>query len=171
MKFELAEFDYYSPYLHKAVDVYCAVWDRNQDNSTVFFKKYARMSQFIGYVALIEEHVVGMAFGNESQAGQWWHDKVSKQIGKHHPALQNAWSLTELAVLKSYRKHQIGSVLHDRILREQTCPNVLLSTQVDNHTARHFYEKRNWTYLHKGFSFQKERQSYCIMHKAIHHEH
>lgn len=170
MTVDLAEFDYHSPYLHQAVAVYCAVWQRNQDNSTLLFKRYARMPQFEGYVALLDGDVVGMAFGTASSKGQWWHDKVSQHIGEHHHALQNAWSLTELAVLKPYRKHAIGSVLHDRVLQEQPCTNVLLSTQVDNQTARRFYEKREWTYLHEGFSFRKDRQPYCIMHRAIRHE-
>ncbi|MEO1290520.1 MAG: GNAT family N-acetyltransferase [Chloroflexota bacterium] len=169
MTFELAEFDYYSPYLHKAVDVYCTVWGRNLEDSTTFFRKYARMQHFVGYVALVGGHVVGIAFGTASQAGQWWHDKVSTHVGKNHHALANAWVLTELAVLQPYRKHNIGSALHDKVLEQQPFPNVLLSTQVDNVKAREFYEKRHWTYLHRGFSFQKNRPNYCIMHRAMPH--
>lgn len=167
MRFELIPFNYHSSLLHDAVSVYCTVWGRDKEDSTVFFRKYARMTDFVGYVATVESKVVGTAFGTISQVGQWWHDKVAKKIGRNHPALKSAWVLTELAVLQAYRKHHIGSHLHDCVLSEQPYPNVLLSTQEDNLIARHFYEKRDWTYLHKGFSFQKGRPHYCIMHKDL----
>jgi len=170
MNFELQPFDYHSPLLHDAVDVYCKVWERDTENSTIFFRKYARIADFVGYVATVENQVIGTAFGTRSQAGQWWHDKVARQVGRKHKALKNAWVLTELAVLAPYRKHNIGSALHDRVLAEQPYPNILLSTQVDNMVARRFYEKRNWTYLHRGFSFQKNRPPYCIMYKDMAHE-
>ena len=128
------------------------------------------MLDFIGYVAVMNEKIVGTAFGTASRAGQWWHDKVAKQVGRNHKALKNAWVLTELAVLEDYRKHHIGGHLHDKVLSEQAYPNVLLSTQVDNIVARQFYENRHWTYLHRGFAFQKDRPPYCIMHKDLSHD-
>lgn len=170
MNVNFQAFDAKSPYFRDAVDVYCTVWHRNYDDSAVFFKRYTQMPDFIGYVAIVESRVVGIAFGTASQFGQWWHDKVAQQVGQSHPALHNTWVLTELAVLNRFRKHQIGSRLHDLVLSEQPYPNVILSTQVDNMTARKFYEKRQWQYLHHGFSFQSGRQPYCIMHKVMTHD-
>ena len=170
MKFELIPFTYYSPLLHDAVNVYSTVWERDKEDSTIFFRKYARMPDFVGYVASVNNKIVGTAFGTISQSGQWWHDKVARHVGRKHKALKNAWVLTELAVLEDYRKHHIGSHLHDKVLDEQIYPNALLSTQVDNMVARRFYENRNWTYLHRGFAFHKGRPLYCIMHKDLSHE-
>lgn len=171
MNVELSPFNYRSSLLHDAVRVYCRVWGRDLEESTIFFRKYARMPDFVGYVASVDSKIIGTAFGTVSQAGQWWHDIVAKHVGENHKALNAAWVLTELAVLRDYRKHNIGSRLHDKVLAEQVYPNALLSTQADNMLARYFYENRNWTYLHRGFSFQKSRPPYCIMHKDLSHDH
>lgn len=170
MNFELISFNYRSSLLYDAVHVYCRVWGREKEASTIFFRKYARMPDFVGYIASVDSKIVGTAFGTISQTGQWWHDKVAKHVGLNHKALKNAWVLTELAVLKDYRKHNIGSHLHDKVLSEQPYPNVLLSTGLDNMLARYFYENRNWTYLHRGCAFQKGRPLYCIMHKELNHD-
>lgn len=167
MEVELIAYNFRSSLLHDAVNVYCEVWQRDKQDSTIFFRKYARMPDFIGYVASVGGAVVGTAFGTVSLAGQWWHDRVAKEVGRNHSALQEAWVLTELAVLEAYRKHKIGHQLHKLVLSEQPYPNALLSTQVDNYVARKFYENRKWTYLHKGFPFQKGRPHYCIMHRDM----
>lgn len=170
MPVELIAFNYHSSLLYEAVQVYCEVWERNKEDSLMFFQRYARYGHFLGYVASYNSRVIGMGFGTISESGQWWHDKVAQQVGRAHQALQDAWVLTELAVLKEYRNQGIGIALHDRVIREQPFANVLLSTQVSNTGARRFYERQGWTYLHAGFAFQRGRPFYCIMHKAISHD-
>lgn len=167
MQFSLQAFDYHSPYLQDAIDVYCKVWERDTDNSTIFFRKYTRFPDFVGFVAYADAQAVGFAMGARSEKGQWWHDKVAKNVGATHSALDNAWVLIELAVLSNYRRHHIGTLLHDHILKTQTNPNALLSTQIDNRPARRFYEAHQWTYLHQGMIFNKSRQKYCIMHRDM----
>ncbi|MGJ3240644.1 MAG: hypothetical protein ACFE0Q_18190, partial [Anaerolineae bacterium] len=115
MLFELIPFTARSPLFHDAVRVYCTVWQRATDDSTVFFRKYTQMPDFVGYVARVETDVVGVVFGVASQTGQWWPDQVARQVGRRHHALQRAWILTELAVLAPYRKHRIGSHLLERV--------------------------------------------------------
>jgi ribosomal protein S18 acetylase RimI-like enzyme len=169
MELELISFNYRSSLLYEALRIYCTVWGRDKEESLSFFRKYARMPDFLGYVASVDNSIVGMGFGTASQTGQWWHDKVAEKIGKSHPALQDAWVLTELAVLRDYRQKNIGSLIHERLVKEIRYPNMLLSTQADNFGAKRFYEHRGWTYLHKGFAFQEGRPLYCIMHKDTKH--
>jgi hypothetical protein len=170
MSIEFIPFSYQSSLFYDAVRIYCEVWGRDRQGSLLFFQRYAEYGYFSGYVASHHSRVIGMGFGTISKKGQWWHDKVAEQVGENHSALQEAWVLTELAVLKEYRNKQIGSALHKRILKTQPFRNVLLSTQVDNFGARRFYEKQGWGYLHAGFSFQRGQMPYCIMHKVINHE-
>ena len=170
MRIELYPFDYRSSHLQNAIDVYCNVWERDTDNSTIFFRKYARFPDFVGYIAYVEAQAVGFVMGARSEKGQWWHDKVAKNVGARHPSITNAWVLIELAVLEDFRRHNIGTVLHDHILSKKNYPNALLSTQIDNYPARRFYEGHHWTYLHQGILFNKGRQKYCIMHKDTHNE-
>ncbi|GAB5491106.1 MAG: hypothetical protein Phog2KO_13210 [Phototrophicaceae bacterium] len=170
MQLSLHPFEYRSPRLQDAIDMYCKVWERDKDNSTVFFRKYTRFPDFLGYVAYVDSQAVGFVMGARSEKGQWWYDKVAKNIGKTHPALDNAWVLIELAVLADYRRHNIGTVLHNHILSKKNYPNALLSTQIDNYPARRFYEAHHWTYLHQGMLFNKGRQKYCIMHRDTRHD-
>jgi hypothetical protein len=171
MEIELIGFNYRSSLLYEALRIYCTVWGRDKEESLSFFRKYARMPDFLGYVASLENTIIGMGFGTASQTGQWWHDKVAEKVGANHPALQDAWVLTELAVLREYRQRNIGSIIHSRLMKEIKYSNALLSTQVDNLGAKRFYEQRGWTYLHKGFAFQEGRPLYCIMHKDLKHGH
>jgi ribosomal protein S18 acetylase RimI-like enzyme len=170
MAVEIIPYHYRSHLLQDAVRIYVETWKRNREESLVFFRNYAQLEHFYGFVARVDEHVVGVAFGVESKEGRWWHDKVAEQIGADHPALQEAWVLTELAVLPNYRNQQIGTLLHDHILDEQPCPNVLLSTQVSNTGARRFYERHGWDTLHAGFPFHRGHEPYVIMHKLIDYE-
>lgn len=165
----LIPFGHASDWLYEAAMIYAAVWGRNTSDSLLFFRHHADYSDYRGVIALLGTVPVGFAFGTRSESGQWWHDKVCERVGSQHPALQNAWVLTELGVLDGYRNRHIGGMLHDRMLQLQPASNVLLSTQVDNDGARRFYERRGWQYLHHGFQFQPGRPAYVIMHHTVTH--
>lgn len=157
-----------APLMREAARVYAAVWGRNWQDSMSFFRKYAHYPHFYGYVAQHERSIVGMGFGTQSLPGQWWHDKVTAHLGAGHPALQDAWVLTELAVLDAFRNSHIGSAIHNQLLREQPLPNALLSTQVNNSGAQRFYTRHGWRIIHEGFAFGRGREHYVIMHRVCH---
>lgn len=163
MNVEILAFEVYSEAFYSAARIYATVWGHDEEESLMLFRRYARLSHFYGYVARINQHIVGMAFGTASQEGQWWHDKVAEKIGRKHSALRDAWVLTEIAVLPDFQNQGLGAILHDRVTTAQPLPNLLLSTQVANLQARHFYEKRAWVYLHSGFTFQYGGEAYVIM--------
>jgi len=167
MSVKIIPYHYRSPLLQEAVRIYTTVWERDKEDSFFFFRKFAQYSHFYGFVAQVDERVVGMTFGTTSLPGQWWHDKVAAQVGADHPALHHAWVLTELAVLAAYRNQQIGAMLLDHVLDVQPFPNVLLSTQASNSKAQRFYERHGWRYLHPGFAFNRGHEPYVIMHKAL----
>ena len=162
----LAPFNHNSRYFEDAVRVYMAVFgDNSYSGSLIFFDRYSHYPHFQGLVAVVKRQVVGMAFGTQSLSGQWWHDKVAEQVGVEHPALHNAWVLTELGVLAAYRNQGIGVRLHDAIIARQPLPNLLLSTQVANQGARRLYERLGWAYLHMGFAFNEGQEPYCVMYR------
>lgn len=165
MDIKIVPYDCQLPYFDDALRIYCIVWGRDYHDSLIFFRNYGRLPDFCGYIALVGNHAVGFAFGTRSECGQWWHDKVAQHVGKRHIALQDAWVLTEIAVLAEYRNSDIGGMLHDAVIEQQTHQNVLLSTQVSNIGARRFYERRGWSYLHKGFAFNRGSQPYVVMHR------
>ncbi|MDQ7026896.1 MAG: GNAT family N-acetyltransferase [Anaerolineae bacterium] len=169
MAVKIIPYHYRSPLLQEAVRVYIDVWQRNKEESLVFFRNYAQLPYFYGFVAQQNKKIVGTAFGVQSKTGQWWHDKVAAQVGANHPTLQESWVLTELAVLDAYRNQQIGALLHDHVLNVQPFPNVLLSTQVSNIGAQRFYQQHGWQIIHAGFAFTRGHEPYVIMHKSVTH--
>lgn len=169
MDYDIVPFTPQSTLLYDAVRVYATVWQRDAEESLLFFRKFASLPDFVAFIARREKQVVGMAFGTASLPGQWWHDKVAARVGEGHPAFQRAWVLTELAVLQSCRNQGVGAALHDRIVVAQPMPNLLLSTQVDNVGARRFYARRQWRILHAGFAFIQGNTQYVILHKHIKH--
>lgn len=156
-----------SPHLEAAVAVYHEYTPGNIGFQTQFFTSHMERLGYVGFVAQIEDKIVGIVFGSRSLAGQWWHEHVAKHVGEDHRALQNTWVLTQLNVLKVYRNRGIGKLLHDKIIAAQTYPHLLLSTPVANKAAQRFYERYGWDFLHTGFKFFEGDECYAIMHKAL----
>lgn len=149
-----------------AVKVYMVVFGQtNFVASTAFFRKYTSYPYYQGRIVLDESMVVGLAFGALSEPGNWWHDRVAEQVGFDHPALQDAWVLVELGILAPYRNRGIGTQLHNHIVQSQPLPNLLLSTQQDNLSARRLYERLGWDYLHSGFAFSRGDEPYVVMYR------
>lgn len=156
-----------SPYVMDAVHIYNEYISAELDYQEHFFRTHMRRPGYVGLLAQVDECIVGVAFGSFSLGGQWWHDRVATHVGAEHPALQDAWVLTQLNVLKAYRNRTIGKQLHDAIIEKQTQPNLLLSTQVANHHAQRFYKRYGWHILHDGFIFSSGDEPYKILHKTV----
>ncbi len=156
-----------SPLLEPATKVYVTTWGFELDGSLDFVTRYCDYSGFYGLAALSEGNVVGMAFGVLSSPGHWWHDAVARSVGASHAALQNAWVLVEICVLPDFRNKEIGSRLHDQLLKTQIYPRALLSTRIENDGARRFYEGKGWKYLHEKVIFDPGDPLYVVMGKEI----
>lgn len=155
-----------SPYFLEAVEIYTAFTGRDLNDSAYHFRSYMHYPGYHGLVAVVVGRAVGMGFGTRSLPGHWWHDQVAARVGSAHPALQDAWLLTELHVREQYRNRQIGGHLHDALIAQQPYDNLLLSTPVAS-AARRFYERHGWHYLHEGFAFVPGDPAYAIMHKKL----
>jgi len=156
-----------SPYVIGAVSVYNDYIAGEFKYQEHFFRSHMRRPGYVGFVAIADEKVVGVAFGSHSLGGKWWHERVAVRVGHHHPAVQNAWVLTQLNVLTDYRNHKIGSRLHDHIIQQQSRPNLLLSTQVANIAAQRFYKRHGWQILHSGFRFSSGDERYMILSRSV----
>lgn len=131
-----------------------------------FFMDHVQRPDYVGFVARHKGKVIGMTFGEASLRGQWWHDVVAKHVGINCAALQEAWVLTQLNVLRDYRNHGIGAQLHDAIVAQQPHHQLLLSTQQSNRAAQRFYQRRGWVVLHPGIVFSRGDEPYMIMRKT-----
>jgi ribosomal protein S18 acetylase RimI-like enzyme len=156
-----------SALLAPATKVYVSTWGFDPEDSLDFVTRYADYPGFYGLAALSEGNVVGMGFGVLSSPGHWWHDAVAKAVGADHPALQNAWVLVEICVLQEYRNQNIGSLVHDQLLKTQLYPRALLSTRMENNGARRFYEAKGWSYLTEELIFDPGDPAYAVMSKEM----
>ncbi len=157
-----------SPHFEAAIRVYTTVFLREWEPSLALFSEQARRRDFRGSVALVDGTVIGMGFGARAEAGHYWYDGIAEQVGADHPALQQAWNLVELAVVADYRRQYIGTSLVDVLLAAQPCSRALLSVIVGNTTARQFYERRDWKYLHLGLTFATApHKQYAIMGREV----
>jgi len=167
MQVRILAFDAQSPHFEAAVAVYSEYAPGHVDFHRHFFVEHTQRPQFMGLIAEVESQIVGVSFGSRCVPGQWWYDNVAAQVGTAHPALQNAFELTQLNVLAAYRNAGIGGLLHDTLLARQANPQALLSTQVANRGAQRFYKGRGWQILHPGFAFSKHDEPYAILHKVL----
>lgn len=114
-------------------------------------------------MAIRDGRAVGMGFGVDALLGNWWVDIVAGALGRRHPALQDAWTLVELAVRPAYRGRGVGTGLHDALWAAHNRPRAVLSTQIDNEGARRLYERLGWRLLHPGLLFPGNPVPYVIM--------
>jgi ribosomal protein S18 acetylase RimI-like enzyme len=102
--------------------------------------------KFLG--AFGEQHqLVGFVYGYRGAAGQWWHDRVAKALGRGGSRRwlpKGHFEFTELHVRGEYRRRGIGGALHDAIFDGLDAPTAVLSTQTDNAPAIKLYEGRGW---------------------------
>ena len=160
----IVPFDRASPYFAGAVTVYTQTWQHPRGAGESYFHRYSTgFPGFLGRVALLDGLVVGAGFGMRSLPGQWWHDTVAGAVGINHPALRDAWVLAELAILEPYRGRGIGSSLHDTLLAAQPCPRALLSTELQNTRAQHFYRRLGWRSLHPGLAFRPGNPLFVVL--------
>lgn len=110
---------------------------------------------------------VGMAFGHQGFAGNWWYDRVLKDLGEHHPRVRDAWVFVELSVKAAWRRQGIATLLHDTLLAAQSCPRAILSTAIDNLTAQRFYLEKGWRVLHAGFAFREGQGPYVVLGREV----
>lgn len=168
MTVQLHSYTRASPFLDDAVQIFVQTWSGyNPLSARASFVRCAGRRDFRGLVAVSDGTVVGFGFGARSYPGVWWHDQMTNQLGRDHPALCDAWQLVELAVLEAYRGRGIGGRLHDALAEVQPCPRMLLSTYASNARARAIYERRGWYSIHAAFTFPHDAHPYVAMAKEL----
>jgi GNAT superfamily N-acetyltransferase len=151
--------------LGDAVAVYCAVWQRDAAEAFDYFSTHTHYPHFHGVVVYFAGQPVGVGFGNQSLPGQWWHDRVAARLGAVHPMLQQAWLLSELAILPEHRNQHLGSYVHDVLVHRAAFPTLLLTTQTSNMDAQRFYGRHGWRVLHHGFAFHPGHSLYRVLYR------
>lgn len=101
-------------------------------------------------VAEEDDHgrLAGIAYGYLGGPGQWWHDRVAREMTAEQ---RERWlrpghfEFVELAVRPDLRRRGLGARLHDELLEPYSAEPAVLSTQVSNSAARSLYGARGWS--------------------------
>jgi ribosomal protein S18 acetylase RimI-like enzyme len=129
--------------------------------------RHAKRRDFRFLAARTEEGALaGFAYGYVGGPGEWWHDRVSTELG---PELTRRWlppghfEFVELQVHPSFRRHGIGGRLHDVLLEALKSPTAVLSTQRNNKAAIALYKARGWQIILDEIAFGDEGPTYLVM--------
>jgi ribosomal protein S18 acetylase RimI-like enzyme len=114
--------------------------------------------------------LVGIAYGYEGAAGQWWHDLVSAAMDE---AMRTRWlrpghfEFVELAVRPDLRRRGLGGRLHDALLGGLGAPAAVLSTEVDNEAAIALYSGRGWEVIVPELDFGPAFPPFLVMGRKL----
>ena len=114
--------------------------------------------------------LVGIAYGYEGAAGQWWHDLVSAAMDE---AARTRWlrpghfEFVELAVRPDLRRRGLGGRLHDALLGGLDAPTAVLSTEVDNEAAVALYSGRGWEVIVPELDFGPDFPPFLVMGREL----
>ncbi|MEH7380200.1 GNAT family N-acetyltransferase [Bacillus sp. JJ1533] len=133
-------------------------------------KKHINYDGFRGYILKSDnEEILGFSYGYSSQAGQYYHDLLANELGpiEYEKWLQDCFEFVELAVHPKHRNQGNGTRLIHELLKEVTNKTAVLTTQVNNSSARNLYHRLEWVVVKEPFIPNKNDFPYVIMGKAL----
>jgi GNAT superfamily N-acetyltransferase len=109
--------------------------------------------------------LIGFGYGYLGAAGQWWHDTVSKALGRDGARrwLRDGFELAELHVLPVHQGAGLGRRLLSDVLTRTTARHAVLSTPDLESPARMLYRSFGFEDLLCGFFFPGSSEVYAIM--------
>ena len=155
--------------IDKIASLYNTIW--NSEDTTIKERiwKHSTYTGYKGIILLRNEEVVGFAYGYTSLPGQYYHEKLTKEFTseEYNHWLTNCFEFVELAVHPGYRKQGFGQMLIKKLLQDVDSKTAVLTTQVNNNSARSLYESLNWLTLKEPFFPGEENNPYIILGKEL----
>lgn len=168
--FEYREISRDEELLRQVAILYQKVW--NQEDQSIINRvvRHSGYKGYRGFVAISEQgEVAGYAYGYFSQPGQYYHGLLSKAFNpeEYQKWLVDCFEFVELGVDPAFRNQGLGKQLVNRLLEGTGEKTAILTTQLDNGSARRLYESLGWDVIKEPFYPNDEGQPYVIMGRAI----
>lgn len=120
---------------------------------------------FRAVAAQIDGVLVGFGYGYRGRSGEWWHDVVSRALGKSlaREWLADAFELAELHLLPAHHGRGIGRTMLTLLLDGAAGQTVVLSTHDVDSPARALYRSAGFVDLLTDFVFPGSNEIYAVM--------
>jgi len=148
-------------------NLYRKVWDYSIRERLI---KHSSYPGFRGYLCITDkEEIVGFTYGYSSLTGQYYHDILAKELDStgYTRWLTDCFELVELVVHPSYRNQGYAKYLVTELLKDVQNKTTVLTTQVNNHSARKLYQGLGWTTVKEPFYPSNDGTPYVIMGKGL----
>ncbi|MEH7384416.1 GNAT family N-acetyltransferase [Bacillus sp. JJ1521] len=133
-------------------------------------KKHLNYDGFRGYIIKSDaEEILGFSYGYSSRPGQYYHQVLAAELGpkEYEKWLEDCFEFVELAVHPKHRNQGYGKLLIHELLKGVTNRTVVLTTQVNNKSARNLYEGLGWMVVREPFIITNNDTPYVIMGKVL----
>lgn len=147
--------------------LYREVWNQSLIER---LKKHINYDGFRGYILKSDDgEILGFSYGYTSQAGQYYHNLLANELSpiEYEKWLQDCFEFVELAVHPNHRNQGYGKVLIHQLLKGVSNRTAVLTTQVDNISARNLYQGLGWGVVKEPFIPSKNGIPFVIMGKEL----
>ncbi|MBT2681620.1 GNAT family N-acetyltransferase [Bacillus sp. ISL-35] len=156
--------------LNQVAILYQQVWAQEDLSIKERVMRHAVYAGYRGFVAISSQgEVAGYAYGYSSLPGQYYHGLLSEAL---HPEEYQTWltdcfEFVELGVLPAFRNQGLAKELVNRLLDGTGHETAVLTTQLDNNSARGLYKTLGWEVIKQPFYPSEHAQPYVIMGKHL----
>ena len=128
-------------------------------------QSHLHRSGFRAVAAYVGDEFVGFGYGYRGRAGEWWHDIVTKALGREAATdwLADAFELAELHLSPAHHGAGIGRTMLTTLLDGVTTRTVVLSTHDHETPARSLYRSAGFEDLLTRFVFPGSAEVYAVM--------
>ncbi|WP_440897096.1 GNAT family N-acetyltransferase [Amphibacillus sp. Q70] len=156
--------------IEATANLYKEIWQIEDDSVKARFLKHSTYEDYKCIVAQNEKsEIVGFSYGYTSLPGQYYNGLLKREFSSKEQTkwLTDCFELVELAVHPSYRRQSIGRILMTELLKDVEYKTALLTTQINNNSARRLYESLNWQVLREPFFPHDNNDPFIIMGREL----
>ncbi|WP_079510050.1 GNAT family N-acetyltransferase [Mesobacillus jeotgali] len=168
--FDFREIDENKEFLNQVADLYQQVWNQEGDSIRERIVRHSGYEGYRGIVAISDQgEVAGYSYGYSSQPGQYYHGLLSQALNQEEYQiwLADCFEFVELGVHPAFRNQGLAKQLVYRLLEGAVHKTAVLTTQLDNDSARGLYETLGWNVVKKPFYPNEAGEAYIIMGKQL----
>ena len=136
------------------------------DQRAVTARRHADNHGFASRAAVLEDGtLIGFGYGYTTTSGQWWHDLVTRALGKDlaRDWLTDAFELSELHVLPEYQGHGAGKALLLALAEGIPHSAMLLSTPDSDTRAFRLYRSLGFEDLRRHYLFPGDARPFAVL--------